>query len=233
MVCLQPVLVHYFGASQSFMANVALAYCGVAVIPPLIIALIANRLSSRSIVIIGLWLKVVLGFLMLQTLLSLHLSVAGCGRGRVYGPAKRAVAAHNGLRAYAEGSRLYFNGHGYTVLTTTWASNYSDSDRHSHGHLRPRFVCTLFFLEKRRKNAWPMFSCFFYTLGLAVGNIVGSHVYNFVYGEWIFMAFGGGLVCAMVLFMAPPFYYRLDPTGKYLRLDLLNAKVPPPGTVQI
>jgi uncharacterized membrane protein len=58
MVCLQPVLVHYFDASQSFMANVALAYCGVAVIPPLIIALIANRLSSRSIVIIGLWLKV-------------------------------------------------------------------------------------------------------------------------------------------------------------------------------
>ena len=57
MVCLQPLLVHVFHASQSLMARVALAYCGVAVIPSLVVGLLAGRLSSRSIILLGMGLK--------------------------------------------------------------------------------------------------------------------------------------------------------------------------------
>eukprot|EP00048_Salpingoeca_helianthica_P020129 m.4969 g.4969 ORF g.4969 m.4969 type:complete len:212 (-) comp4420_c0_seq1:702-1337(-) len=56
-VTLQPLLVHHFEFGQADMARVTLFYCGLAIIPPLVMAGLANRISSRTMMVWGGFLK--------------------------------------------------------------------------------------------------------------------------------------------------------------------------------
>lgn len=56
-VTMQPLLVHHFDFDQTAMAHVVLIYCGLAIFPPLIMSGLASRVSSRTIMIWGGFLK--------------------------------------------------------------------------------------------------------------------------------------------------------------------------------
>ena len=53
MVTMQPLLVHTYSFDQTLMSHIQLLYCGLAVIPPLVMYALSRRLSSRTIMIGG------------------------------------------------------------------------------------------------------------------------------------------------------------------------------------
>lgn len=58
MVCLHPLLVDKFNYDASDMARASFVICGLAVLPPLIMAAVSKKYSSRTILIAGMALKV-------------------------------------------------------------------------------------------------------------------------------------------------------------------------------
>jgi hypothetical protein len=57
MATFQPILVNVFNYDQAQLSEVAMVYCALALIPPLIVSIIAKKYSSRSIALAGLVFK--------------------------------------------------------------------------------------------------------------------------------------------------------------------------------
>lgn len=57
MVSLHPLLVDRFHFGQTDMARVSMVYCALAIVPPLVMAAISKKVSSRTVLIAGMTLK--------------------------------------------------------------------------------------------------------------------------------------------------------------------------------
>jgi hypothetical protein len=57
MATFQPILVNVYNYDQAQLAEIAFIYCGLAVVPPLIVSIVAKRYTPRSITFFGLLFK--------------------------------------------------------------------------------------------------------------------------------------------------------------------------------